>query len=218
MVLLSFLSLLGQDSLQHFRTRNQLASYLRYNWDHQNELENPSASLKILDQTLSHLWRQPKNAPEAEELLWVQLSRADYLFQLGKVLESIQAYEAALYWHQRYHFADMVEYLYKPLIAHYTRLGENEKARVLYENAFKEADPESLPGLYNNLGLTYWNEGRNSEALQYFKRGLQLQSTTPAQKGLLLLSTARSQFELGKFALAEIALRQSLQEIGRAHV
>lgn len=211
--ILSFLSLQGQDSLQHFRARNQLASYLRYNWDRQNELENPSAALKILDQTLSHLWRQPKNASEAEELLWVQLSRAEYLFQLGKVLESIQAFEAALSWHQRYHYADMVEYLYKPLIAHYTRLGENEKARVLYENAFKEADPESLPGLYNNLGLTYWNEGRNTEALQYFVKGLKLKSANAAQKGLLLLSTARSQFELGQFALAGTALQQSLQAL-----
>lgn len=90
----------------------------------------------------------------------------------------------------------MVEYLYKPLIAHYTRLGENEKARVLYERAFKEASPESLAGLYNNLGLTYWNEGRNQEALAYFAKGLQLDSLEEEQKGLLWLSEARSQLKM----------------------
>lgn len=200
----------GQDSLQHFRARNQLDLYLRYNWDRQNELEDSDAALKILDQTLKNLWRQPKNALEAEELLWVQLSRADYLFQQGKVLESIQAYEVALSWHQRYHFPDMVEYLYKPLIAHYTRLGENEKARVLYERAFAEAAPESLPGLYNNLGLTYWNEGRNVEALTFFQKGLLIKTLSADQKGLLLLSTARSQFELQQFGQAAAALQQSL--------
>lgn len=213
MVVLSFLFLEGQDSLHHFRARNQLASYLRHNWDRQNELEDPNTALKILDQTLQNLWRQPKNAAEAEELLWVQLSRADYLFQQGKVFESIQAFEAALHWHQRYHFPDMVEYLYKPLIAHYTRLGENEKARVLYEKAFAEAAPESLPGLYNNLGLTYWNEGRNAEALTFFQKGLQIKNLNAAQKGLLLLSTARSQFELGKNPQAKAALQQSLQSL-----
>lgn len=213
MVVLSFLCLNGQDSLHYFRARNQLAPYLRHNWDRQNELESADAALKILDQTLKNLWRQPKNAAEAEELLWVQLSRADYLFQQGKVLESIQAFEAALHWHQRYRFPDMVEYLYKPLIAHYTRLGENEKARVLYEKAFAEAAPESLPGLYNNLGLTYWNEGRNAEALTFFQKGLQIKTLSADQKGLLLLSTARSQFELGKTPQARTALQQSLQAL-----
>lgn len=213
MVVLSFLCLNGQDSLHYFRARNQLAPYLRHNWDRQNELESSDSALKILDQTLKNLWRQPKNAAEAEELLWVQLSRADYLFQQGKVLESIQAFEAALHWHQRYHFPDMVEYLYKPLIAHYTRLGENEKARVLYEKAFAEAAPESLSGLYNNLGLTYWNEGRNGEALAFFQKGLQIKALSADQKGLLLLSTARSQFELGQKTQASTALQQSLQAL-----
>lgn len=213
MVVLSFLFLNGQDSLHYFRARNQLAPYLRHNWDRQNELESSDSALKILDQTLKNLWRQPKNAAEAEELLWVQLSRADYLFQQGKVLESIQAFEAALHWHQRYHFPDMVEYLYKPLIAHYTRLGENEKARVLYERAFAEAAPKSLPGLYNNLGLTYWNEGRNGEALAFFQKGLQIKALSADQKGLLLLSTARSQFELGQKTQASTALQQSLQAL-----
>lgn len=213
MVASSFLCLNGQDSLKYFRARNQLAPYLRHNWDRQNELESSDSALKILDQTLKNLWRQPKNATEAEELLWVQLSRADYLFQQGKVLESIQAYEAALSWHQRYHFPDMVEYLYKPLIAHYTRLGENEKARVLYERAFAEAVPESLPGLYNNLGLTYWNEGRNAEALAFFQKGLKTKTLKTDQKGLLLLSTARSKFELGQKPQAEAALQQSLQAL-----
>lgn len=212
-VVLSFLFLNGQDSLHYFRAHNQLAPYLRHNWDRQNELEGADSALKILDQTLKNLWRQPKNATEAEELLWVQLSRADYLFQQGKVLESIQAFKAALYWHQRYHFPDMVEYLYKPLIAHYTRLGENEKARVLYEKAFAEAAPESLPGLYNNLGLTYWNEGHNAEALIFFQKGLQIKTLSNDQKGLLLLSTARSQFELEQIPQARTALQQSLQAL-----
>jgi CHAT domain-containing protein len=202
-----------QDSLAYFRSRNQLANYLRFNWDRQNALEDPNQALAILDQTIKKLWRTPKNAPEAEELLWAQLSRADYLFQLGKVLESVQAYEEALRWHKRYHFPEMVEYLYKPLIAHYTRLGENEKARVLYDQALKEADRESLPGLYNNLGVTYWNEGRNAEALIYFAKGLQIEGLSPAKKGLLNLSEARSRFELGQNAQASAVLKKALQTL-----
>ncbi|AEE50887.1 CHAT domain-containing protein [Haliscomenobacter hydrossis] len=212
-IFLSFHPSPRQDSLELFRSRNQLADYLRFNWDRQNELDTPAVALAILDETLRSLWRAPKNAAEAEELLWVQLSRADYLFQLGKVLESVQAYEEALRWHRRYTFPDMVEYLYKPLIAHYTRLGENEKARVLYERAFKEASPESLAGLYNNLGLTYWNEGRNQEALGYFAKGLQLGSLEDMQKGLLWLSEARSQFELGENVKAALLLKKSLKTL-----
>ena len=108
----SFCAFSQEDSLVHFRSRNQLANYLRFNWDRQNALEDPNQALAILDQSIKQLWRTPKNALEAEELLWVQLSRADYLFQLGKVLESVQAYEAALRWHKRYNFPEMVEFLY----------------------------------------------------------------------------------------------------------
>lgn len=210
---ISFCAFSQQDSLVHFRSRNQLSNYLRFNWDRQNALEDPNQALVILDQTIKKLWRTPKNAPEAEELLWVQLSRADYLFQLGKVLESVQAYEEALRWHKRYHFPEMVEYLYKPLIAHYTRLGENEKARVLYDQALKEAERESLPGLYNNLGVTYWNEGRNAEALVYFAKGLLVEGLSPAKKGLLYLSEARSRFELEQNSRASEALKKALHAL-----
>ena len=213
LISLSFQPSPRQDTLEHCRSRDQLGVYIRIMWEKQIPIDTPAVALAILDETVRSLWRAPKNASEAEELLWVHLSRADNLFQLGKVLESVQAYEEALRWHRRYTFPDMVEYLYKPLIAHYTRLGENEKARVLYERAFKEASPESLAGLYNNLGLTYWNEGRNQEALGYFAKGLQLDSLEEEQKGLLWLSEARSQFELGQNDLAAQLLKKSLQAL-----
>jgi CHAT domain-containing protein len=193
-----------------FQQKNQLTEWLHYHWEAQNQLEDPSKALQYIDQILKQAWRAPHRAAEAEELVWLQLSKADYLFQLSRILESIAAYEEARRWHRQYHFPEMVEYLYKPLIAQYTRLGENEKARLLYAEALQEASGSSLAGLYNNLGLTYWNEGRNTEALVFFKKGLELKGLDAEQKGLLCLSMAHSEFELGQVATANLWLQQSL--------
>lgn len=187
------------------RQQDDLAGWAYAWWDWQADLFDDSrAALALLDTVVQTAWRAPRNAEEAEAMLWVQVNRGYHLFRLGKVLTSVKAYEEALKWYQAYPIPDFeaIDYLYLPLGAHYTRLGDNEKARALYENAI-EKHPRgprdaALAGLYNNLGLTYWNEGDQDNAIKSYEKGLDCQYLPPIKSGLLHFSLAQSLLAAGR--------------------
>lgn len=200
------------DSIDHYypqlalayRSDDQLADFFYSYWDWQSYwFDNSAKALAILDTALNRQWRPPANAGEGEALLWIQINRGYHLGELGRILPSTQAYEAALQYYTQYdfNFFDAVDYLFIPLGAHYTRLGDNEKARGIYLRAIPIAethvDAESLAGLYNNLGLTYWNAGQYESAIETFQSGLALAGVSNLRTGLLKLSTAQSFFDQG---------------------
>ncbi|MFN7117175.1 MAG: CHAT domain-containing protein [Saprospiraceae bacterium] len=194
-----------QQTANYYKNKDNLAEWAYTYWDWQaSTFEDSRQSLAILDQVIKNTWRTPKNEAESEAMLWVQVNRGYHLFQLGKISTAVEAYEAALVLYQQYHFADFeaLDYLYLPLGAHYTRLGDNEKARALYLNAI-ETHPEgtkaaALAGVYNNLGLTYWNEGDQANAIKTFQKGLACEGLLPIKSGLLQLSLAQSYLENGQ--------------------
>jgi len=198
------------------RSRDELEGWLYSFWDLQAEVfDDPRRALAVLDTALQGAWRPPRDAAEAEAMLWVQVNRGYHLFRLGRVTASLEAYEEALRWYRRHPPPDFeaLEYLFLPLGAHYTRLGDNEKARTLYELAIQShpagpCDP-ALAGVYNNLGLTFWNEGRHRQALEVYRRGLACEGIPPLKRGLLLLSSAQSHFDLGAVDSAALLLRQA---------
>lgn len=199
-----------------YREQDQLADFLYAHWDWQAYwFDDSSKALGILDSALARQWRPPAGAEEGEALLWVHLNRGYHLGALGKILPSIEAYETALEWYGQYgfDFFDAVDYLFLPLGAHYTRLGDNEKAQGIYLQAIPIAethqDAESLAGLYNNLGLTYWNAGQYERALEVYRRGLSLTGLSPLRTGLLNLSIAQCLFDLDAYPEAERSLQSA---------
>jgi CHAT domain-containing protein/Tfp pilus assembly protein PilF len=189
----------------YYRGLDSLAEWAYCYWDWQAAVfdDSPTA-LALLDTVVQKAWREPRVAEEAEAMLWVEVNRGYHLFQLGKVPASVKAYESALAWHEKFPVADFeaLDYLYLPLGAHYTRLGDNEKARALYEAAVQRhpQGPQdgALAGLYNNLGLTYWNEGDQENAIRSFETGLACTDISPEKSGLLQLSLAQSYLETGR--------------------
>lgn len=188
----------------HHRLHDSLAPWAYTWWDWQAAVFDDSPlALSLLDSALYQTWRAPQNAYEAEAMVWVQVNRGYHLFQLGKVLASVNAYEEALRRYQHYPMPDFdaLEYLYLPLGAHYTRLGDNEKARALYEQAILQhpQGPQdgALAGLYNNIGLTYWNEGDQEQAIATYEKGLSCRGISPIKSALLHFSLAQSCFAAG---------------------
>ncbi|NUQ26151.1 MAG: CHAT domain-containing protein [Saprospiraceae bacterium] len=178
-------------------------------------------ALSILDSALHKKWRQPRTAAEAEAFSLIQASRGFYLFNLGNILGAIQAQEAGLFYYKKYQFRDFdaLEYFFKPLIANYTRLGDNEKARVIFQMAIK-GDPShgkgaSLAGLYNNIGLTYWNEGDNETAISFYRQGLNCTGAEPEKIALLQSSLATSLIESGKPKEADAWLNKAILTLTR---
>ncbi len=188
-----------------YRERDNLAGWLNSYWDlHANFFEQPDTALFWLDEGLVGQWREARSKVEWEARLWMKVNQGYHLFQTGDVMASIAAYEEADAIYRRENIEDfyIVEYVYKPLGSYYTMLGDNERARSVYERAFEVAGPEGKAGLYNNYGLTYWNEGNNEAAVAAYEKGLRLPVLMMDQKGLLQTSLARSYLEAGRLAEA----------------
>ena len=203
--------------LAAYRNADDLEYWLYSYWDWQAYwFDDTEKALTLLRTAKREAWRAPQTPAEKEALLWVDVNRGYHLFQSGRVSTSVDAYEAALALYEQYRFSDFpaLDYLYLPLGAHYTRLGDNEKARALYEKAIAEyqasTTPEILAGLYNNLGLTYWNEDRQQQAISIYRAGLALDSLPISKRALLLRSLGQSLLEQGQIDEANRLAREAL--------
>ncbi len=184
-----------------FRQKDDLAGWLYWMWDWQAlHFDYSERALAILKTALRSAWRQPGDPAEGEAFIWVKVNEGYHLYKTGRILESVEAYEAAWSAWQRWSPPEfeVLEYLVLPLGAHHTRLGDNEKARALYEVTLEKFSPMAHPalaGIYNNLGLTWWNEGHYGNARRVFAQGLNVRGIAPAQRGLLHLSMAQAYFD-----------------------
>lgn len=209
--------------LSFLRQKDDLAAWLYARWDWQAwYFDETKKALAILNEAVRKSWRQPQTPAEAEAMLWVQVNRGYHYFKTGNVLASIKAYEQALQWYRQHPPGDFeaLEYLILPLGAHYTRLGDNEKARTLYQLAVDNPPPgankATLAGIYNNLGLTWWNEGDFLKALEAYRRGWQLGGLPPEKSGLLHLSMAQAFFDQAQFDSAAWHLELALALLQKA--
>lgn len=203
-----------QEKAALHRQGDDLAGWLNTYWDlHANFYDQPDTALVWLAAAQEGQWRRPQNKEEWEALLWIYVNRGYHAFRLGDVTASIAAYEEAdaVYRRERIDDFYIVEYVYKPLGSYYTMLGDNERARSVYERAFEVAAPDERAGLYNNYGITYWNEGNNEAAIAAYEKGLRLASLPSGQRGLLQTSLARSYLETGRLdkaaAFSQAAIR-----------
>lgn len=199
------------------RRANRLSDWLYACWDRQAEaFDDTPRALALLDEALRLAWRQPANADEAEAMTWICVNRGYHLFRLGRVMASVEAYEEALSWYRQYAMPDFeaLEYLYLPLGAHYTRLGDNPKAQVLYREAlerFASSGVEAqMAGVFNNLALSLWNSGDNVAALATLAQAPPPALLPPAKNGLLALTRARCLFDLDSLSAAQKSLELAL--------
>ncbi len=211
---------LYRQKLAYLKQADQLGLYCDAAWNWQaNYFEQSEKALDILHQALQGIWRKPGEKADAESLMWLYINQGYHLFQLGRVAEAIKAYEKAASLHEKYRFENFpaADYLYLPLGAHYTRLGDNEKARAIYLKALQDPSLQrataARAGIYNNIGLTYWNDGNNAKAISWFQKGLELPGLSAEKSGLLRTALARSLAESGQTAKALQTARKALKQI-----
>ncbi len=215
---------LYQKKLQLLKQGDQLTAYLNAAWNWQaNYFDQNNKALTILQQALNGIWRKPETSEAFESLMWVHINRGYHLFQIGRVIEAIHAYEEAAKLHEKHQFKEFpaADYLYLPLGAHYTRLGDNEKARAVYLKALQDPtltnQSPALAGIYNNIGLSYWNDGNNEQAIQWYRKGLELPGLPPEKRGMLLTALARSLAENNQRTSAIREANKALQLLKKAY-
>lgn len=194
--------------------------------DYLSETGDDAAATAYLEQQLPQCWRKPQTMAEWEAYSFVQATRGWNLAQAGRLVAAVQALEAAAAAYEQYHFADLdpVESLYKQLGNCYTRLGDNDKAIAVFQKALKMGgDPETLAGLYGNLGKAYWNQQDFHAAAKYYKKGLDFPKLSPLKRGLLLGAMAQTSLDQGllpdarRDVTASLRLLEPLGEPGQAY-
>lgn len=207
-----------------YQAFDDLGGWLDTYWDLQyNYMGQPDSAIAYLREGLGGQWRSASTSIESESLCWMYVNLGYHQFRADNITGAVEAYEFADRIFTTYQFEDfsIVGYVYKPLGACYTMLGDNERARSVYQKALAialpEGDPDDLGGLYNNIGLTYWNENDNLSAIDFYQKGLLLANLPPDKNGLLKSGAARSYLEQGnlqeaaKLAHAAIQLLQGLE-------
>ncbi len=183
-------------------------------------LTDPDHTLSYLDSMQQQMWRLPRDSTEKEALVWCYMYQGYYLKEGNDILGSARAYEKALKWYADCspEDFDILEWVIKPLGNHYTRLGDNEKAINLFVEAIEFASGRysagSLAGLYNNLGLAYWNQAKYQFAIEEYQKGLALPELPASSRALLLSNLAGSYFDKGDLAQAVEAAQQADQLFG----
>lgn len=184
-----------------YRQKDDLTSWLDTYWDWQYYFDEPERSLKVIDDGLEFIWRTPKKYSEWESLLWIYASKGYLHSELGQIVASIQALEEAdrIFINQEIEDFNIVEYVYQLMGTCLTMIGDNEKARYIYEKALRHANSYDIKGgLYNNIGLTYWNEAENGQAIKEYQKGLSIDSLPHIRRGQLLSNLAKSMQEGGQ--------------------
>lgn len=182
------------------RKHDDLENHYYAFWDWQSMVfEDPLESGRILENALQSAWRTPKSTEEWEALCYVYCNQAYHFFQTGQLLPSVQQYNKAYSIYKQYRFPDfpVIEYLYKPLGAHYVRLGDGAQARLLLSEALEIATtPAEQAGIWNNLGLSYWDDGMIAASDSCFRKGLRIINAPDIYK--LLLRSGLAQLEVDK--------------------
>ena len=176
-----------------------------------------SKALQYLEEALQKKWREPKNPDEWEQFLYLYTFQGYHLSQLSRIWPAVQAYESARTLYEKHRFADYktVQWLYKPLGNHYTRLGDNEKALAVFQKALLQQNtPDELAGLYVNISLAYWNSGQIQPAQTHCEKGLALQGVSSSKRAMLLGTLSLINLETGSLKEAVDLSEQALSLLG----
>ena len=182
------------------RQKDDLTLWLDTYWEWQYYFEEPELSLEVIDDCLLKIWRPSNSYSEWESLLWAYASKGYLHFELGQAMASIRALQQAdnIFSTQNITDFNIVEYVYQLMGTCLTMIGDNEKARYIYEKALRHTDSYDIKGgLYNNIGLTFWNEGNNKQAMLEYQKGLSIDSLPLIRKGQLMSNLAKSMQETG---------------------
>lgn len=172
--------------LDAIKAKNDLTNWIYDRLDYVNE--SPEKRLDFLMATQKESWRKSKSADE--HFAWLNLLSTQGYYQLlaGNILESIQQYENAFSFYNKYkvNSYNIVEYTLKPLSNNYTRLGDYERALYLQKLSIKyqsdlTKDPNEIAAIFCNMAISYRSMEKLDEAKNAIDKGLALKPNVATQ-------------------------------------
>ena len=141
--------------------------------------KNPSIEdLKLFDEVLTNLWRNPKDNKEKTAQLYLHTNYAYNLKQFGFINPSVIQYEEAYAIYNNNIQFDIIEYCLKPLANNYTRLGDVDRAedilKITIEKAQKDSNTTQIIAGYSNLATVFRTKGEYLKAINYLNLALNL--------------------------------------------
>ncbi len=190
-LMLSGTLLFGQNKsvevkLKELKSANDLANWIYERLDYVDA--DPTNRLNFLIRTQKEIWRDSKTP--AEHYAWLNLLNTQGYYQLrsGNILGSIQQYEAAFNFYNKYKVTsyDIVEYTLKPLSNNYTRLGDYERALYLQKISIKyqqklNKSPNEIASIFCNLAISYRSMANLDSARKAIDDGLALRPNATIQ-------------------------------------
>ena len=168
-----------QAKLNSFKAQNDLSNWIYEQLANANE--HPETATPTLLKVKKESWRKAKT-PE-ERFAWLNLLSTLAYYQLldGNIFESINSYENAFSFFQKYQILDydVVEYIFKPLGNNYTRLGDYERALFIQQKSIEfqrnySEDINKTAAIYCNMAISYRSMGKLEDAYKAINTGLTL--------------------------------------------
>lgn len=178
--------------------------------------------LNILDQCDRLLWRALRTNDEYIAYVILQCNKGYYTSLFGDINKAVDAYESAwkMYSIRTPAGVDIVEYCLKPLGNNYSILGNYQSAANVIKNylliAEKENNASHLVSALINLSIVYHDTGRQEEAIELLKKGLEVKGIKDLRKGILYSNLARNYLDLQRKAEAHRCALQAMQHLKKA--
>lgn len=187
-------------------------------------LANPTEKrLAILDQCEKRRWRALKTSDERVAYIILHCNKGYYASLFGDLYQAVDAYESAWKVYSAHTPAgvDIIEYCLKPLGNNYSMLGDYQSAANVIKNylfiAEKENHVPHVIAALINLSVVYHDTGRQAEAIELLKKGLDVNGIEDLKKGILYSNLARNYLDLQLKTEARRCALRAMQHLKKAH-
>jgi tetratricopeptide (TPR) repeat protein len=188
-------------------------------------LANPTEKrLTIFDQCDRLLWRTLKTNDEHVAYIILQCNKGYYAGLFGDIDKAVDAYERAweMYNASTPSGVDIIEYCLKPLGNNYSILGDYQSAANVIRNylliAERESNSSHQIAAFINLSVVYHDTGRQEEAIELLKKGLEVKGIRGLKKGIIYSNLARNYLDLQRKTEAYRSALQAMQQLKKADV
>ena len=196
-----------RNALSIYKKMNRLdwwhKSYISLAFSWADVLQQPFEAEEMLTESLNQAWREPKDTLEWEQVVRIQMYQG-YIYQwyIADFVRAAKHYEesfGSFVKHLGEHNDKIAGFIYHQLGNIYSRQGDYARAESLLRRGIEYGEKNKKPeiGKYGDLAIALLDLGKNKEALEVIKIGLNVPGADEKTLITERLSEARAWLKLG---------------------